>query len=162
MAEGLQLPANERQILEISAWLHDVGLVGIPRRLIRMWQDAPKSLSPAELALVKQHPVMGQELAGFVHNLAEVGTIIRSHHERFDGTGYPDRRPGEHIPWLGRLLAVAVSYAEHCGGGRDALAIIAAAAVPLIRRPCESSHGTVRSHSIASSGRSGCRNCAQA
>lgn len=124
MAEGLQLPANQRQILEISAWLHDVGLVGIPRRLIRMWQDAPQSLNPAELALVKQHPVMGQELAGFVHNLAEVGTIIRSHHERFDGTGYPDRRPGEHIPWLGRLLAVAVSYAENCGGGRDPLAII--------------------------------------
>ena len=124
MAEGLKLPANQRQILEISAWLHDVGLVGIPRRLIRMWQDAPKSLNPAELALVKQHPVMGQELAGFVHNLAEVGTVIRSHHERFDGTGYPDRSPGEHIPWLGRLLAVAVSYAENCGSGRDALAIV--------------------------------------
>lgn len=124
MAEGLQLPPNQRQILEISAWLYDVGLVGIPRRLIRMWQESPKSLNPAELALVKQHPIMGQELAGFVHNLAEVGTIIRSHHERFDGTGYPDRRPGEHIPWLGRLLAVAVGYAENCGGGRDPLAFI--------------------------------------
>ena len=124
MAEGLQLPQNQRQILEISAWLHDVGLVGIPRRLIRAWQEAPASLNPAELALVKQHPVMGQELAGFVHHLSEVGAVIRSHHERFDGSGYPDRRAGDRIPWLGRLLAVAVSYAENDLPGRDALACI--------------------------------------
>lgn len=124
MAEGLKLPPNQRQILEISAWLHDVGLVGIPRRLIRLWQDTPETLNPAELALVKQHPIMGQELAGFVHHLSEVGLIIRSHHERFDGTGYPDRRPGEHIPWLGRLLAVASSYAENSSHGRDALAFV--------------------------------------
>ena len=124
MAEGLKLPPNQRQILEISAWLHDVGLVGIPRRLIRLWQDSPETLNPAELALVKQHPIMGQELAGFVHHLSEVGLIIRSHHERFDGTGYPDRRPGEHIPWLGRLLAVAATYAENSSHGRDALAFV--------------------------------------
>ena len=124
MADGLQLPPNQRQILEISAWLHDVGLVGIPRRLIRLWQDAPESLNPAELALVKQHPVMGQELAGFIHHLSDVGTVIRSHHERFDGSGYPDRRAGDRIPWLGRLLAVAVSFAENDENGRDALATI--------------------------------------
>ena len=124
MAEGINLPPNQRQILEISAWLHDVGLVGIPRRLIKVWQEKPESLNPAELALVKQHPVMGQELAGFVHNLAEVGTVIRSHHERFDGTGYPDRRTGDQIPWLGRLLAVAVCYAENLVADRDALATV--------------------------------------
>ena len=124
MAEGINLPPNQRQILEISAWLHDVGLVGIPRRLIKVWQEKPESLNPAELALVKQHPVMGQELAGFVHNLAEVGAVIRSHHERFDGTGYPDRRTGDQIPWLGRLLAVAVCYAENLVADRDALATV--------------------------------------
>ena len=124
MAEGINLPPNQRQILEISAWLHDVGLVGIPRRLIKVWQEKPESLNPAELALVKQHPVMGQELAGFVHNLAEVGTVIRSHHERFDGAGYPDRRTGDQIPWLGRLLAVAVCYAENLVADRDALATV--------------------------------------
>jgi response regulator RpfG family c-di-GMP phosphodiesterase len=124
MAEGINLPPNQKQILEISAWLHDVGLVGVPRRLIKLWQEKPESLNPAELALVKQHPVMGQELAAFVHNLSDVGTVIRSHHERFDGTGYPDRRSGDQIPWLGRLLAVAVSYAENLTVGRDALATI--------------------------------------
>ena len=124
IAEGLELPPNQRQILEISAWLHDVGLVGVPRRLIHLWQNTPEALNPAELALVQQHPVMGQELATFVHHLSEVGVVIRSHHERFDGTGYPDKRAGEHIPWLARLLAVAVSYAENDEPGRDALAII--------------------------------------
>jgi HD-GYP domain-containing protein (c-di-GMP phosphodiesterase class II) len=61
---------------------------------------------------VEQHPVLGVELAGFVKPLAGVGEVIRSHHERFDGAGYPDGLSGENIPWLGRLLAVAVYYAE--------------------------------------------------
>ena len=124
MAEGLELPTHQRQILEISAWLHDVGLVGVPRRLIRLWQNTPEVLNPAELALVQQHPVMGQELASFIHHLSDVGVVIRSHHERFDGTGYPDQRAGDNIPWLGRLLAVAVGYAENDGVNRDALAVI--------------------------------------
>ncbi|MEQ1854649.1 MAG: HD domain-containing phosphohydrolase [Chthoniobacteraceae bacterium] len=124
MAEGLQLPANQRQILEISALLHDVGLVGVPRRLIRLWQKNPEVLSSAELALVQQHPVMGQQLASFIHNLSEVGDIIRAHHERFDGTGYPDRLAGENIPWLARLLSVAATYAGFDGSDADALEII--------------------------------------
>lgn len=121
MAEGLQLPANQRQVLEISALLHDVGLVGVPRRLIRLWQKNPEVLSSAELALVQQHPVMGQELASFIHNLSEVGDIIRYHHERFDGTGYPDKLAGENIPWLARLLAVAATYAGFEGSDADAI-----------------------------------------
>ena len=112
MADGLELPAGQRQILELSALLHDVGLVGVPRRLIHLWQTSPEVLNSAELALVQQHPVMGQELADFMHNLAEVGIIIRAHHENFDGTGYPDGLRGDGIPWLARLLAVAACHAE--------------------------------------------------
>jgi len=124
MAEGLALPPNQRQVLEISVGLHDIGLVGVPRRLIRLWHTAPEVLTPAEMALIHQHPVMGQELASFVQDLSEVGLVIRSHHERFDGTGYPDQTFAGQIPWLGRLLAVAVSYAENDEEGRDAMAII--------------------------------------
>jgi HD-GYP domain-containing protein (c-di-GMP phosphodiesterase class II) len=62
--------------------------------------------------VIEQHPVLGEELAGFVHPLKDVGAIIRAHHERFDGSGYPDGLSGNRIPWLGRLLAVAVAYAE--------------------------------------------------
>lgn len=112
MAETLKLSDTDRQVLEISAWLHDIGLVGVPRRLIRKWEQAPHTLVEAERALLELHPVLGQELAGFVHHLEAVGVAIRAHHERLDGTGYPDRLAGEDIPWLARLLAVVVAYVE--------------------------------------------------
>lgn len=112
MAEGLNLPPEQRQTLEIAAWLHDIGLMGVPRQLIKRWEKSPASLSSAEMAIVQQHPVLGQELASFADHLCEVGPVIRGHHERFDGQGYPDKLREEQIPWLARLLAVAVAYAE--------------------------------------------------
>ena len=134
MAEGLHLSSEESQTLEVSAWLHDIGLVGVPRQLIKRWEESyglgsvngivvsnpPENttipltdpMTDAESAVIEQHPVLGEELAGFVHPLKEVGAVIRAHHERFDGTGYPDGLSGTRIPWLGRLLAVAVAYAE--------------------------------------------------
>lgn len=112
MAEGLNLPIEERQTLEVGAWLHDIGLVGVPRSLIKQWEESPGSLTEAERAIVQQHPVLGAELASFVNPLTGVGEVIRAHHERFDGSGYPDNRVGEQIPWLARLLSVAVAYSE--------------------------------------------------
>jgi response regulator RpfG family c-di-GMP phosphodiesterase len=112
LAEVLNLGLSDQRTLEVSAWLHDIGLVGLPRQLIKRWENSPGSLSDAERALIEQHSVVGQELAEFAPPLRDVGRIIRGHHERFDGRGYPDGLAGEHIPWLARLLAVAVAYAE--------------------------------------------------
>jgi len=112
MAAGCELSASQKQTLEISGNIYDVGLVGIPRQLIKRWQDTPDKLSDAEWTLIHQHPILGQELAAFVQHLTAVGPTIRGHHERFDGGGYPDGMAGENIPWLARLLAVAVAYAE--------------------------------------------------
>src|SRR5882672_7313487 len=132
MAEGLHLSPEEGQTLEVSAWLHDIGLVGVPRQLIKRWETMGSvngialstsatekhsipltgPVTEAEMDVIEQHPVLGEELAGFVHPLKDVGAIIRVHHERFDGKGYPDGLSGNRIPWLGRLLAVAVAYAE--------------------------------------------------
>lgn len=112
MAGSLGLPSDQRQILEISAWLHDIGMVGIPRQLIKRWHETPGGLNEAEKRLFEQHPVLGQELTSFMSPLEAVGQIIRHHHEHFDGSGYPDRLRGEDIPWLARLLAVSVYYAE--------------------------------------------------
>jgi HD-GYP domain-containing protein (c-di-GMP phosphodiesterase class II) len=92
--------------------VHDIGLVGVSRTLIRKWEDKPESLTADELALVQHHPILGAELARFAHHLKGVGETIRGHHERFDGSGYPDKLAGEQIPWLARLLGVAVAYAE--------------------------------------------------
>jgi response regulator RpfG family c-di-GMP phosphodiesterase len=117
MADGLQLSRTDARTLEISAWLHDIGLVGVPRQLIKRWVLDPASLTEAEQALIHQHPSAGQELTDFVDPLKGVGPVIRAHHERYDGEGYPDRLRGDGIPWLGRLLAVAVAFAESPLGG---------------------------------------------
>jgi response regulator RpfG family c-di-GMP phosphodiesterase len=112
MNECLDLSPEHRQSLEVAAWLHDIGLVGVPRQLIRRWQHDARDLNEAERTLIEHHPILGQELAGFAYASSDVGDIIRAHHERFDGTGYPDGLAGKQIPWLGRLLAVAVAFAE--------------------------------------------------
>jgi hypothetical protein len=80
--------------------------------LIRRWQENPAALNNAERALIEQHPVLGQELSAFGSGMDPVGVLIRAHHERMDGAGYPDKLAGDKIPWLGRLLAVAVAFAS--------------------------------------------------
>jgi len=112
IAQVLQLNDEDRRVLESSAMLYDIGLVGLPRAIIRHWQEEPLSLAPAEKALIEQHPILGQELAAFGSNLKTVGEIIRAHHEHYDGSGYPDQLVGGKIPWLARLLAVTVAYAS--------------------------------------------------
>jgi response regulator RpfG family c-di-GMP phosphodiesterase len=112
IAQVLQLGDEDRRVLESSALLYDIGLVGVPRTIIRHWQEDPSSLDPAEKAMIEQHPILGQELAAFGSNLKTVGEIIRAHHEHYDGSGYPDQLVGGKIPWLARLLAVAVAYAS--------------------------------------------------
>ena len=112
MADLLKLSESDRQTLELAAWLHDIGLVGAPRGLIRKWMQHPETLNPAERGIIEQHPILGEELVDFAANLKLVGRVIRGHHEQFDGRGYPDRLAGKEIPWLARLLAVAVAYAE--------------------------------------------------
>ncbi len=109
----LQLSGEDARVLESSALLYDLGLVGVPRQIIRHWQETPHSLSQAEKTLVEQHPILGQELIAFGSNLETVGKIIRAHHENFDGSGYPDQLSAENIPWLARLLAVAVAYVSN-------------------------------------------------
>ena len=121
MAETLQLPEDQRRVLEIGSRLCDIGLVRVPRELIRKWQETPDGLTLEERALVELHPALGQELVAFVADLEAVGPTIRAHHERYDGQGYPDKLGGEQIPWLARLLAVAVAYADHPSNEAEAL-----------------------------------------
>jgi response regulator RpfG family c-di-GMP phosphodiesterase len=124
MSATLDLPPDQKQTLDIASHIYDIGLVGIPRQLIRRWQDKPNDLSEAEWTLIHQHPILGQELAGFIHHLTPVGPTIRGHHEHFDGTGYPDQLGGERIPWLARLLAVAVAHSESDGDPKVASELI--------------------------------------
>jgi response regulator RpfG family c-di-GMP phosphodiesterase len=124
MTQSLNLPEEQRRVLEIGSRLHDIGLVGVPRDLIRKWQETPEILTDEERAVLELHPALGQELVSFVADLEAVGPTIRAHHERYDGEGYPDRLSGEQIPWLARLLAVAVAYADHPSDDATALEFI--------------------------------------
>lgn len=112
MSDLLLLSKEDRRILESASMVYDIGLLGVPRQMIRKWQEHPDLLDRGERALIGQHTIVGQELAQFGSNMNQVGEIIRAHHERFDGAGYPDQLTGEGIPWLARLLAVAVSFAS--------------------------------------------------
>ncbi|HXB58386.1 MAG TPA: HD domain-containing phosphohydrolase [Candidatus Acidoferrales bacterium] len=112
IAEILELNVEDARTLKTSAWLYDIGLIGAPRQIIKHWQEDPETLDVAERALIEPHPILGQELAVFGGHLDKVGEIIRAHHEWFDGSGYPDQLSGVNIPWLARLLSVAVTYAS--------------------------------------------------
>jgi len=112
MSETEHFTDTERQALHSAAWLCDLGLIGISRELLRTFRAAPGSLTERERGALQNHPVYSQTLASLVDPRADIGAIIRSHHEHFDGTGYPDGIAGKSIPWPARCLAVAVGYVE--------------------------------------------------
>jgi response regulator RpfG family c-di-GMP phosphodiesterase len=118
MAASEYFSDAERHALMTSAWIYDVGLVALDRGLLHRLLMAPENCSPEEHALMRYHPIIGQTLAAFVDQLQEVGVTIRGHHERFDGTGYPDGLAGQSIPWTARCLAVAVAFVQS-GLGRE-------------------------------------------
>ena len=112
MGETEHFTDTERQALHSAAWLCDLGLIGISRELLRTFRTAPASLTERERGALQNHSVYSQTLASLVDPRADIGGIIRAHHERFDGTGYPDGLAGKNIPWAARCLAVAVGYVE--------------------------------------------------
>ena len=112
MAQSPHLSMEEREVLKTSAWLCDLGLIGVSREVFRVFQSEPERLSDRELNGIHNHPVYSQTLAAHIDGRPMVGETIRAHHERFDGQGYPDGLAREAILWPARCLAVAVWYAE--------------------------------------------------
>lgn len=112
MSESSHFSDSERSALMSAARLCDLGLIGVSRDLLRAFRQHPERLTERERQMMHSHPIYSQTLASFVDTRTAVGEIIRSHHERFDGEGYPDGLTGSSIPWLARCLAVAVDYVE--------------------------------------------------
>ena len=106
LGERLALTRAETELLERAALLHDVGKIGIELDTL----TSPAQLAAEEVRAIRQHPVIGSELVGDVEFLADTVPIVRHHHERFDGAGYPDGLIGDKIPMLARVLAVVDSY----------------------------------------------------
>ncbi len=118
MADTEHFSDDEKHILRASAWLCDLGLIGIPREVTRTFRQFPERLSERDLNALHSHPIYSQTLASHVDNRPGVGETIRAHHERFDGKGFPDGLSGNRIPWTARCLAVAVWFLE-CGLPKD-------------------------------------------
>ncbi len=112
MAHMDDFTPEEKHVLIASAWLHDIGLIGLNRDLVHRFFHKPEGLSANDRALLREHPIYGQALAAFVDRLSSVGVTIRAHHERYDGGGYPDGLAGTAIPWTARCLAVAVAFVQ--------------------------------------------------
>jgi len=102
LGETLGLDAERRRNLEFGALLHDVGKIAIPKEII----NKPGKLDPQEWKIIATHTVEGQKMldrvGGFMH---DVGLIVRSHHERWDGSGYPDGLTGDEIPLEARIIS---------------------------------------------------------
>jgi putative nucleotidyltransferase with HDIG domain len=107
VAKRLGVDARGLRDAEFSALLHDVGKIRIPKELI----NKPGALTPGERALVETHTVEGERMLAQVGGLlGEVGLIVRAHHERYDGTGYPDRLRGEEIPLVARIISCCDTF----------------------------------------------------
>ena len=117
---GLVAP-KQAHALKVSAWLQNIGLLGVSRSLITKARQDPESLTEAEETLIHNHPIYGQAIASFIDELADVGITIRAHHEHWDGSGYPDRLAMYNIPESARLLAVAVFFVESGLSQEDAV-----------------------------------------
>ncbi len=106
IGEDLGLSHVEVQTLKFSAFLHDVGMIGIPTVLL----SKREPLTVKDFEQIKQHPLLGEAVVRRIPIKAPVLSGVRSHHERWDGTGYPDGLSGTTIPLYGRVIAVVETY----------------------------------------------------
>lgn len=106
LAEALGLSEETLRIIRIGCLLHDVGKIGVPDEILRK----PGRLTQEEVEVMNRHPRLGAFIVGALPGMATILDIVRSHHERWDGAGYPDGLKGEQIPLLSRVAALADAF----------------------------------------------------
>jgi putative two-component system response regulator len=106
LGAALGLPAEDLAALDRGGYLHDIGKIGIPDALLLK----PSSLTAEEFDLMKQHTVIGDRLCGELRSLSLVRDIVRHHHERLDGSGYPDRLRGDQVSVLAQIVSTVDLY----------------------------------------------------
>lgn len=106
LAEKLELPEDQLELIKLGTPLHDIGKIGIADEILR----APRRLTPSEFATMQTHTTLGSEYLAGIPELHPIIPIVRNHHERWDGTGYPDRLAKDEIPILARIVAVADAF----------------------------------------------------
>ena len=111
IAAAAGLPAREQELVHTAGLLHDIGRLGFPDHLL-----GPAPPAEGDWNVIRAHPERGAVLVESVPGYAEVAEIVRCHHERPDGRGYPRRLTGEEIPALARIVAVAECFDVMTGG----------------------------------------------
>ncbi|UFT99278.1 HD-GYP domain-containing protein [Radiobacillus kanasensis] len=106
LAEAMRIKPEQLRAIAQGALVHDVGKIKLPDHVL----NKPGNLSKQERALIEKHPINGYEMCRDLGFMKDELVIIRSHHEKWDGTGYPDQLSGEDIPLLARITAVADVY----------------------------------------------------
>ena len=97
---------NEQRLAHLCGLVHDVGKIGLAAGVL----EKPGALSLEERRHMEQHSVIGERILRKVDDYGEIAAIVRHHHERVDGLGYPDRLVGDRIPLISRIIAVADAY----------------------------------------------------
>lgn len=106
IARRLGLSEEEQQLAHLCGLVHDIGKIGLPAGLL----EKPGALTLAERRQMEKHSEIGERILAKVEDYAEIAKIVRHHHERWDGHGYPDGLSGEEIPLISRIIAVADAY----------------------------------------------------
>ena len=106
IADSMGLSPVEKSTLELAAYMHDIGKIGVHESIL----TKPDKLTEEEWAEMKLHPDTGSHILSNIEELSDLAQIIRHHHERVDGGGYPDGLVGDDIPLLSRILAVADAF----------------------------------------------------
>lgn len=102
IAKKLYLSKKEKDMLSLGCDLHDVGKIYIKEEIL----NAPRKLTPEEFEIMKKHPIWSAHLFSEIPGTEELVSVILHHHEKYDGTGYPDRLKGENIPLLSRIMCI--------------------------------------------------------
>jgi putative nucleotidyltransferase with HDIG domain len=106
IARRMGLSKQEQELAHVCGLVHDVGKIGLPAGLL----EKPGALTLEERRQMEQHSTIGESILRNVDDYGGIAAIVRHHHERVDGLGYPDRLVGEEIPLLARIIAVADAY----------------------------------------------------
>jgi putative nucleotidyltransferase with HDIG domain len=119
IAARLALSEEDQQMAHLCGLVHDIGKVGLPAGLL----EKPGALTLEERRRMEEHSAIGERILAKVDDYAEIARVVRHHHERVDGNGYPDRVSGDEIPLLSRIIAVADAYNAMTSGRpyRDAM-----------------------------------------
>jgi putative nucleotidyltransferase with HDIG domain len=106
IAAQLGLSADEQRLAHLAGMVHDIGKIGVPQSIL----EKPGPLTLHERRVMEEHSAIGERILANVEAYAEIARIVRHHHERIDGLGYPDGIPDQEIPVISRIICVADAY----------------------------------------------------